>query len=269
MRNRQVAQSARLGGVVVSPTVSGLSDTILRLLRRVESRHRAWRYRARIDPDEIRWMRGFLRPGDVAVDAGAYKGGYTYWMRQHVGASGQVFAFEPQPELADFLARAVDAFSWTNVHVEQAGLSASRGDRTLHAPKAGPSQGASLSEAYADHSVRSYQVRLESLDDFLAEHRLNRRVALIKCDVEGYELDVFRGAEQTLATDRPYLLFECEARHSPNRLVDDVFAHLEGLGYRGSFFWSGGPRDISDFDVAEHQVEGRRPYANNFLFEPA
>jgi hypothetical protein len=134
---------------------------------------------------------------------------------------------------------------------------------------AGPSQGASLSETRADRSARSYQVRIESLDDFLAEYRLNRRVALIKCDVEGHELDVFRGAERTLANDRPHLLFECEARHRPNRLVDDVFAHLERLGYRGSFFWASGRRDISDFDVAEHQVEGCRPYANNFLFEPA
>ena len=213
-------------------------------------------------------MRDFLRPGDVAVDAGAYKGGYTYWMRQHVGASGQVFAFEPQPELADFLARVVHAFSWTNVHVEQVGLSASRGERTLHAPGAGPSQGASLYETHADSSTRRYQVPIESLDDFLEGHQLSRQVALIKCDVEGHELDVFRGAEKTLANDRPYLLFECEARHLPNGLVDDVFAHLERLGYRGSFFWAGGRRDISDFDVAEHQVEGRRPYANNFLFEP-
>ena len=247
----------------------GLSDTILRYLRRAESRHRAWRYRVRIDPDEeIRWMRDFLRPGDVAVGAGAYKGGYTYWMRQRVGASGQVFAFEPQPELADFLARAVSAFSWTNVHVEQAGLSASRGERTLHAPEAGPSQGASLYDTHVDQSARSRQVRIESLDSFLAEYGLNRRVALIKCDVEGHELDVFRGADQTLENDRPCLLFECEARHRPNRLVDDVFAHLERVGYRGSFFWTGGRRDISDFEVAEHQVEGRRPYANNFLFEP-
>jgi FkbM family methyltransferase len=240
----------------------------MRYLRRVESRHRAWRYRARMDPDEIRWMRGSLRPGDLAVDAGAYKGGYTYWMRHTVGVSGQVIAFEPQPELADFLDRTVDAFSWTNVQVEQAGLSVSRGERTLHAPMAGPSQGASLTEEYADRAARSYPVRIESLDDFLEEQRPGRRVALIKCDVEGHELDVFRGAEQTLATDRPHLLFECEARHRPNNRVDDVFAHLEGLGYRGSFFWPGGRRKISDFNVAEHQVQGRRPYANNFLFEP-
>lgn len=212
-------------------------------------------------------MREFLSPGDVVVDAGAYKGGYTYWMRRHVGTSGQVFAFEPQPELAEFVRRAMEAFSWSNVHVEQAGLSARRGEGTLHVPNARPSQRASLGEASTAGSVRSYKVRLESLDEFLTKYCQDCRVALIKCDVEGHEFDVFRGAERVLKSDRPSLLFECEARHRRGGLVDDVFEYLQLLGYRGSFFWAGKLRDVRDFDVAEHQVEGRRPYANNFLFE--
>ncbi len=57
------------------------------LVWRLECRHRAWRYRTKLAPEEIRWMQGVLRPGGVVVDAGAYKGGYTYWMRDQVGAS--------------------------------------------------------------------------------------------------------------------------------------------------------------------------------------
>ena len=37
-------------------------------------------------------MRSVLRHGDVAVDVGAYKGGYTYWMREAVGDAGTVFS---------------------------------------------------------------------------------------------------------------------------------------------------------------------------------
>ena len=217
-------------------------------------------------------MRSFLRPGDTAVDVGAYKGGYTYWMRQQVGPSGQVYAFEPQPDAARFLQCAVRAFSWTNVHVEEAGLSAIRGRGTLHAPKAGPSQGACLSGDQASRFAHRYDVRIESLDEFLADsltdRSVGRRVTLIKCDVEGHELDVFQGAEKTLTTDRPHLLFECEARHRPSRSVEDVFARLQGLGYRGSFFWNGERLDVGDFDLKLHQAEDRKPYANNFLFEP-
>jgi FkbM family methyltransferase len=59
-------------------------------------------------------------------------------------------------------------------------------------------------------------------------------VTVIKCDVEGAELPVLRGAEQTLRRDRPTLLLEVENRwtsrfdYSPGELFD----WLSGLGYR-------------------------------------
>ncbi len=213
-------------------------------------------------------MRGVLRPGGVVVDAGAYKGGYTYGMREEVGASGHVFSFEPQPELATFLRRAVAGFGWSNVNIEEAGLSGSGGDRTLHAPGGGPSQDASLVGALAGPDARRYTVRTDTLDDFLGERQLGRPVDLIKVDVEGHELDLFRGAEAVLTQDRPLLLFECEARHDPDRAVTEVFQYLENLGYQGRFFWRGDLIDVCEFDLDTHQTFGRAPYANNFVFEP-
>lgn len=244
------------------------SLTISNLFWRLECRHRAWRYRTKLATDEIAWMRSVLRPGGVTVDAGAYKGGYTYWMREEVGPEGAVFAFEPQPELAAFLRRAVSAFSWTNVHIEEAGLSSNRGERILHAPPGAPSQEASLIGALAGTDARHYGVRTETLDAFVDNRRSDGPIDFIKCDVEGHELDMFRGAEAVLTRDRPLLLFECEARHNPDRLVSEVFDYVENLGYRGSFFWHGALVDVSEFDLETHQTLGRAPYANNFVFEP-
>ena len=212
-------------------------------------------------------MRSALGPGDVAVDAGAYKGGYTYWMRQEVGDSGRIFAFEPQPELAAFVRRMVGAFGWSNVHVEEAALSAESGERTLHAPGPRPTQDASLVGALSAQGTRRYTVSAQGLDAFLEASGFEGRVGLIKCDVEGHELDVFRGAEHVLRNDRPLLLFECEARHDPARPVSAVFRYLEALGYEGSFFWKGALVDVRQFDVEMHQKLGRKPYANNFVFE--
>jgi hypothetical protein len=65
------------------------------------------------------------------------------------------------------------------------------------------------------------------------------------------------------------ILVECEARHAPDRAVEDVFEHLLALGYRGSFFWRGVRTDVGRFETELHQVEGRRPYVNNFIFEPS
>ena len=104
-------------------------------------------------------MCSVLNPGDVVIDAGAYKGGYTYTMRRAVGPTGQVYAFEPQPELAAFLRRGIEASGWENVTVEEAGLSNEPGEATLHASAQGPSQLATLVQGNADADARTYTVR--------------------------------------------------------------------------------------------------------------
>jgi len=230
--------------------------------------YRARRYRKRLDPHEILWMRGELRPGDLAVDVGAYKGGYTYNMRREVGAAGAVLAFEPQPELAAYLRACVRAFDWSNVMVVERGLSATRGRRPLLRPTNDPSPAASLVGASLPPGARSRDVEVDTLDHALASLGAARPVRLLKCDVEGHELDVFRGAHATLVEQRPRILVECEVRHLSDGRVEDVFAHLEALGYRGFFFWRGERHAVGRFDAEVHQVEGRRPYANNFVFVP-
>lgn len=243
-----------------------MKRTLIRPLRRLESRHRAWRYRWRIDRAEIAWMRQVLREGDVVVDAGAYKGGYTYWMRRAVGERGAVHAFEPQPKLARFLVRWVNLFEWKNVAVHELALGVTPGQRMIRVPGEGPSQRGSL--VVERRGADEYPVRVETLDDVLVDDPRGRPVSFLKCDVEGHELAVLRGAARILVEDRPTLLFEHEARFCPSGDAGKVFDHLEALGYRGSFFWKGELLPIRDFRFDVHQVEGRKPYANNFAFQP-
>jgi FkbM family methyltransferase len=212
-------------------------------------------------------MLGQLRGGDTAVDVGAYKGGYTYWMRRAVGAAGMVLVFEPQPALAAYLRQCGRDFGWTNVLVDEAALSSAPGKRPLLVPGREPSPGASLVGASLPEGARSYEVHADTLDGALARSGSGQTLRLIKCDVEGHELDLFQGGSQTLARHRPHLLFECEERHLRSRSMPDVFGHLERLGYRGTFFLHGERRPVADFDIGTHQVEGRRPYVNNFVFE--
>jgi FkbM family methyltransferase len=241
---------------------------LTRALRRAELAYRAQRYRRRVDPEEVRWMCARLRPGDLAIDVGAHKGGYTYSMRRAVGDAGAVIAFEPQPELAAYLRQCVMDFEWSNVTIVECGLSSDSGRRTLWRPVDDPSPAASLGGASLPPGARGREVDVDTLDDVLARLGVEQPVRFLKCDVEGHELEVLLGAREALREHRPRILVECEARHAPERRVEDVFRHLEGLGYGGSFFWRGERLEVARFDAASHQLEGRRPYANNFLFEP-
>lgn len=231
--------------------------------------YRAFKARYRGERKEIAEVLAALSPGEVAVDAGAHKGAYTYWMRRAVGERGRVFAFEPQPRLAAYLMRVNAAMRWANVSVRECALSDAAGSATLHVPRLGSSQGASLSEGAPGQGEEAVLVRLATLD---AELQGAGRVALLKVDVEGHELAVFRGAAGILARDAPVVLFECERRHFGSHSIDDVFAHLRGLGYEGHFFGPRALQPLSEFDPEIHQrrAPGRfweaPGYCNNFLF---
>lgn len=237
------------------------------LIEKLKWIYRAYRYRYRLEREEIRLLLEHLGPGEAAVDVGAHKGAYTYWMRRAVGAGGSVYAFEPQPQLAARLLELVRAGAYDNIVVKNLGISSAEGTMPLNVPGGRPSPGASLEEHRAgEPGNRSYPVDVTTLDAYF-EPEAARRDRLIKCDVEGHELEVFRGAERTLREGRPCLLFECERRHRESGRLQEVFDYLENLGYRGFFISREGTRPVAEFDPELHQADNRgRNYANNFLF---
>jgi FkbM family methyltransferase len=237
-------------------------------LARLKWIYRAWRYRRLLDPQEIRLLLQHLRPGDIAVDVGAHKGAYAYWMRRAVGAGGRVIAFEPQPMLARALAALAAESGFTNLRVENLALSSSAGTMTLTVPGESTSPGASLEPAAGRVPARAYPVAVTTLDDYFSGEE-RRRVRLLKCDAEGHELEIFKGGRRLLSEVRPCLLFECERRHRRSGRVEEVFGWLSDLGYRGYYIDRAGAHDIAAFDPERHQADsGGRDYVNNFLFLP-
>lgn len=233
-------------------------------------RFRAWRYRCKLEPAEVALVREYIQPGDIVLDVGAHKGAYTWWMRQGVGAKGQVYAFEPQAILAEALRSLVAQRNWTNVRVESLGLSSRPSNLPLLVPRGGTSPGASFERpAGKDLDGEIFNVPVTTVDDWLEEHD-HRQVRLIKVDVEGHELEVFRGATRTLSRHRPALLFECEQRHRESGDMDDVFRFLAQHGYEGQAVTRRGLLALEKFDTTLHQRDdGPLGYVNNFWFQSA
>jgi FkbM family methyltransferase len=252
--------------------------------------YRAYRYRLRVDPAELRFVCSQLRPGQVAADIGCHKGAYTYWMRRRVGPSGAVYAFEPQPSQIAYLRKAFSAMRYDNVSVVPMAVSNECGSLPLHIPQgAGLTHAASLEAAQkpspfgrgqgegalddgSSIAIRpaTLDVEVTTIDSFFASEDCPPN--FIKIDVEGHESAVLEGARDTLDRHRPTLLVECEARHRPDGDVYGVFDLLRSHGYDGSFFFNGERRPLSEFDASRHQpgLAGQasppRGYVNNFAF---
>jgi len=234
--------------------------------------YRAYKARYRDQSAEILTSLRFIRSGDTVVDAGANKGSYLYWLRRQVGPTGCVLAFEPQPALATYLAEICRRLRWNNVQVHACALSDKAGTATLHVPGADGSPGASLVKiAQESKSTRSYDCPLATLDGIMSR---GESLDFLKVDVEGHELEVFRGAKGTIMRNKPRILFECEDRHLQGRPMAEVFDYLLRLGYQGRFFLDGKLLSLEEFRGDVHQAKnGPRfwdepDYCNNFFFEP-
>ena len=230
---------------------------------------RALKARFRDHRSEFDAIRRHIRAGDIVCDVGANKGSFTYWLSRWCGEEGRLIAFEPQQGLAQRLAAVCAGIGLRNVRVEAKAVHSSSGYGELYIPR-GHQPGASLNRSpCSSGEFDAVPVPMIALDEYFKE---NERISLLKVDVEGAELEVFRGARRILERCSPALIFECEARHLTGKSVGDVFAYLESLGYRGHFFCDGGARPLSMFSVASHQwQEGKwfwkqKGYCNNFIF---
>lgn len=76
--------------------------------------------------------------------------------------------------------------------------------------------------------METVQCKLRTLDDYTAETKI--RVDFIKCDVEGAELLVFKGAIDTIARDKPVIFSEilrkwsAKFNYNPNEIFDLLYA---------------------------------------------
>ncbi len=242
----------------------------LPLLERLHHLHRAWRYRLRSERDELAFMRRCDLAGRTAVDIGAHRGIYSYWMHRAVGPSGRVVAFEPQPELQAHLGRLKQSFHLERLAIEPCGLSAAPG-RTRLVREAGHSGGARLdptgaiahrAAAGTADAMETLEVPITTLDAYVAANS-GPPVAFIKCDVEGHETAVFEGGRQLLERDRPALLVEI---HDRRVREGSLFRLLGELGYDAFFFHRGRLAPMSEFDALRPRIN--RAYLN-YVFRTA
>ena len=229
---------------------------------------RAWRYRLVVEKYEIQFMLNHLKLGYTAVDIGAHKGAYTYWMSKYVGKEGRVFSFEPQPVLYNQLVSLIKHSNNKNINLEASALSSAKGKDTMKIPGGGTSPSASLINKKSQNISETILIKKTTLDDYF--YKKNQiPVNFIKCDVEGHELEVLKGGEQLLRKFHPIISLESEARHRGIDNVISVFDFLNKLDYKGFFVDGGSMLSLDNFNIEKHQLNNNeKKYINNFFFIP-
>lgn len=213
-------------------------------------------------------MLAVLPSGGSAIDIGAHKGAYTFWMARRVGRRGTVLAIEPQRGVAAGLARSVSAWGLHQVHVVNAAASNRSGQGTINIPR-DSTHGASMGALEAGRAVDMTPVRLVTITELVREHTLSR-LDFVKIDAEGHEIEIVEGGLDAFQRLRPSLLVESEARaHGGGRShLDRLRDLLEPLGYVGAFHDGKAWLPLEALDVDQHQNYGHGRYCNNIFFAP-
>lgn len=161
------------------------------------------------DESVCRFLIATLRPGDTFFDVGAHFGLFSLLANELVGPGGDIVAFEPMPVTRERLKRNLDSQSGTGSVVV---LDVAAFDRecelTFHDHGEAHS---SFNSAFDARGLKGegkpVVVKARPIDSVFRTLS-TRKVDVIKIDAESAEMNVLRGAEQTIEQHRPILIAE-------------------------------------------------------------
>ena len=225
---------------------------------RLYYKYRAYKYARYVTP-ELNIIDRISNKNKVSLDVGANLGLFTYFLSR---SSKKVFAFEPNPYPLNYLKNVVDK----NVEIVPIALGSEDGDAKLKIPKnrkGWSSNGASIKNIKLNSGIE-YDVKIRKIDSLDIKD-----IELIKIDVEGTEIDVLKGAINTIEKQMPNFIIENEIIHNndPEELFHFMFTH----GYKGYFLNKQKQLEElkENFNVFENQKnpENKKPgYIQNFIF---
>ena len=147
-------------------------------------------------------MRSMLEPDMTFFDIGTHFGQYTLMAAAQVGPNGAVHSFEPGPIQYGFLSRNVALNHYKNVCLNNVALSDRAGEMDFVVPSLG-----SLGQSHlATAGESGHKVHVITLDGYCEENDI-KKIDVMKVDVEGAEMQVFKGANNVLRDFPPTAIF--------------------------------------------------------------
>jgi FkbM family methyltransferase len=142
---------------------------------------------------EILWR--LIEPGNFVLDIGANIGFVTSLCSFRAGANGKVWSFEPNPLIIKRLEKNIENNKIKNIRLFPFALSDANKEGFLEFPEMfSYNQGVAFVGSGKNDS-KAIKIDLKKLDDIVPT---NTVIDVLKIDVEGHEISVFKGAENLI-----------------------------------------------------------------------
>ena len=198
---------------------------------------------------EVHLFKHFSRPGYYILDIGANIGVFTIPFSKFVGDTGKVFAFEVQKLFFQVLTANVALNSLKNVFTYNFAVSNKVDTIELLDQRVDiPLSNCQLSLLAPSNEDQKVKVKQIVLDEFYDEKRLD----IMKIDVEGMEYEVIEGAKKLIEKFRPILYVENDRKEKSEALIELI----QSLNYR--LFWHAVPLyNKNNYANVEKNIFGR------------
>lgn len=138
-----------------------------------------------------------LQKGDTVVDVGAAWGFNTVDFSRKVGDAGRVVAIEPYEASLVYLRKNLELNGCKNVTVVKKGVWSKKDKLKFYLNE---NAGNSSLVAAGGRVIATTEIEVDTLDNILEELGIDR-VALIKMDIEGAEIEALKGMDRILSKD--------------------------------------------------------------------
>lgn len=180
--------------------------------------------------EEREWLLSELKSTDVFYDIGANIGLFTLLAAEHCRT---VVAFEPTSDTFSVLSNNVELNnSPENIRLIHAAASDKDGTQDIFVLTNGKDAWNSMAVKPEAGEYRVDQITTVNVDAMVERGRIPPPT-MIKIDVEGWELHVLQGLEETIAKHRPTMLIEFTASNlkAAGTSNDDLRKHIQSKNY--------------------------------------
>jgi FkbM family methyltransferase len=189
-----------------------------------------------LDTEYLRCISQFIKKGDTVLDIGANIGLWSGRFNKMVDSSGTVYAFEPIPQTFNNLS----SLWHDKKNIILINIALSDVEKTVEfiIPKSGYSLPTSAISSTADQISINSNYNFSDIHayplDLIYENLNISACSFIKCDVEGHEYEVMKGANNFISKFKPNIFVEiCEEKWIDNNpLKSNISIYLYSLGYK-------------------------------------
>lgn len=187
------------------------------------------------ESDNFVIIKNTIKKGDHIIDIGAHIGLMSVVLGKMVGDKGKIYSFEPSPLTFSILNKTIKLNNLQHIITPiNKAVSITNGVVEFNADFENVSNSMVLYENNKFH--KKIKVATTSLDDFIKEKEI-KQLDFIKIDAEGVELDVLKGARETLKNFNASMILAIHplAITAKKDSLNEIFDFVSQAGY--SMVW--------------------------------